>query len=252
MNTAYVINAFELYKQHLRFSLLFGTLLVFVFFFSMFSNIVFSSGSFFWEYSFFYDGLLVILEFIGVLLFLILYSFFVCAIVFLVRKELSNVRVEHYLAEMVHKFAFRLFTFFALFIFGLIITASVLVWLGVPVLIVNLIFLILSSFLLFVPQAIVVDEVSIRYAIIESYEFIVKNRGIFALVAVLGSAMVAVVLCIEYLLDMLSVGIYIGRVVSFFITAFFLIPFIEILKTYTYMHKFGLVHGTERIKHLKA
>lgn len=152
---------------------------------------------------------------------------------------------------MVQKFAFRLFTFFILFIFGLIILGSVLMWLGVPIVLVNLIFLILSSLFLFVPQAIVVDEVSIRYSMLESLEFIRKNRGIFALILVLGSVLLAVILLLEYLLDVLTIGVYIGRLVCFLIVAFFLIPFFEALKTYVYMMKFEMLKGPERMKHVK-
>lgn len=251
MNSVLVKNAFSLYKEHLRLSLLFGTLLVFIAFFSLFSNIVFSSGSFFWEYSFFYEGLLVIAEFLGLLLFLAFYSFFVSAVIFIVRKELSKVRVEYYLSEMIKKFAFRLFTFFTLFIFGLIILGSFLTWIGVHVLIINFIFLVLSILFLFVPQAIVIDEVKIRYAVQDSYEFILRNKGITFLILVLGSAFLAVILLLEYVLDMLSIGLYVGRIVSFCIVLMFVIPFFEMLKTYSYMLKFGLVKGGESVKHLK-
>ena len=108
-------SALREYQENFRVALSFGLLLVFVpvllleFFQSQ--NIFFSSGSFFAEFAL-TSPTVMIPEIILVVFFYVLYSLFVSLMVFGVRKNLSKVRVEYYLSEMMKKFSTKIFIFF--------------------------------------------------------------------------------------------------------------------------------------------
>jgi len=106
--------------------------------------------------------------------------------------------------------------------------------------------LIISLALLFVPQAIVVDEVGVLDAVRESFDFIKKYPGSFFRVVMTGTVLVALVLLIEFALDFLVLDFLPGRFVSAFLLLVFVVPFLEAMKTYVYMLKFDLVRKSEQ------
>lgn len=247
-------NAFREYLANIRAALAFGLLLLFVpvFLLGFFQsqNLFFSSGSFFAEYNTASPEVLA-LEFVLVVFFLVFYSFFVSLVVFGVRKDLSKVRVEYYLAEMIKKFTVKVFLFFLLYSIVMFAAGFILVLALEPltgVLLGSLLLLIVSLFFMFVPQAIVVDEVGVWDALRESVEFISKNVHSFFTVIAVGSALLAVIVLLEFALDFLFLAFLPGRFVSVFLLLVFLVPFIETLKTYLYMFKFDLVKKSEMAK----
>jgi hypothetical protein len=113
------------------------------------------------------------------------------------------------------------------------------------VLFVSLALLVLSLLFMFVPQAIVVDEVGITEAIKESVSFTAKNISSFLMVLAVGSVLTAAVLLLEYALDFIALDILPGRFVAVLVMLVFVVPFLEVLKTYTYLMKFDLVKMSE-------
>jgi hypothetical protein len=244
-------NSWKEYLANARAAIAFGLLLFFVPFllldFFASQNMFFSSGSFFIEYNI-VNPVVFIVEFALASIFLVFFAFFVSLIVFGVRKNISKVRVEYYLAEMVRKFSVKLFLFFwlymaAFFAFGFLAVSFMEPASGV--LFVSVALLVLSLLFMFVPQAIVVDEVGIIEAIKESVSFISKNISSFLMVLAVGSVLTAAVLLLEYSLDFIALDILPGRFVAVLIMLVFVVPFLEVLKTYTYLMKFDLVKMSE-------
>ena len=247
-------NAFREYKANFRAALAFGLLLLFVpvFMLGFFQseNLLFSSGSFFVDCKLASPAVLALELVLGVL-FLAFFSFFVSLVIFGVRKNLSKVRVEYYLTEMVQKFTLKIFLFFLFY--SLILFAAGFVFVSVlepvsGVLLGSLFMLLLSLFFMFVPQSIVVDELGVWDAIRESVDFTSKNVHSFFTVLVVGSVLLALVVLLEFAIDFFAIGLLLGRFVSVFLMLVFLVPFMEVLKTYVYMLKFDLVRKSEMTK----
>ncbi|MCX6802613.1 MAG: hypothetical protein NT067_05905 [Candidatus Diapherotrites archaeon] len=244
-------NSWKEYLANARAAIAFGLLLFFVPFllldFFASQNMFFSSGSFFIEYNIVNPAVFIV-EFVLASIFLFFFAFFVSLIVFGVRKNLSKVRVEYYLAEMVRKFSVKIFVFFWLYMVAFFAFGFLAVTFMEPasgILLVSLALLALSLLFMFVPQAIVVDEVGIADAVRESAGFIAKNISSFLMVLGIGVALTAGVLLLEYALDFIALDVLPGRFVSVIILLVFVVPFLEVLKTYMYLMKFDLVKMSE-------
>ena len=227
------------YLENLPTVLGFGLLLFFVFFFMQFSNFFVSSGSVFVFYSL-PDSSPVSLGFVAlsVGVFLFFYSVFVTLMVFAVRNNLSRVKLQYYLAEKIQKFAFKYFVFLFLLSLFSFLLASAFSAIGIPLGIAFFLLFFVYSALMFVPQVIVVDESSLVDSLKNNLEFASKNFSSVAFVVIIGIALVFALSLIEFVFDYLF---FVGNIFSFILAFFFLIPFIETLKTEIYMKKFTLI-----------
>jgi len=232
----------QLYFQNFKLSIIFGILLVFVLFFLGFSNTFASSGSIFLDYSFLKESpLLLLLELLGFIAFTALYAVFLTLVVFSVRKELSSVRLNFYLREMIQKFSVKLFVFLLFFSLLLATISTLLVSAGVsPSIIVSVLFLVSIAFL-FTPQSIVVDEKGIPQSVYYNFNFIAKKFPHFLLVLFTSAVMLAIIPFIELFLDGVTGNL--GRFFTLALVLIFYVPFIEVLKTQLYMRKFGMIEG---------
>ncbi|MEK6957462.1 MAG: hypothetical protein AABW99_00570 [archaeon] len=198
-----------------------------------------SSATVFIDYGFINEpllnsALLLALAFV----FLFCYSVLVCLMVLAVRGDLSNVKMNNYLAEKIGKFAFRYFRFLALFTIIASIAGAILIAYGLPIWVLNLLLMFLSASFLFLPQTIVVDEESLGSSIFRNWDFISKNMFSFVQVLALGVVSLFLLQLIEFALDYFF---FVGSFVSLLIGVVFLVPFIEVVKTQIYMHRFGLI-----------
>jgi len=226
------------YLENFKMNLLFGVLLVFGFF-ALFENIFVGSGSIFLEYNIFsVNPLVLLVELISIIVFMVFYSLFLSFLIFNVRNKMNQVRLQYYLKEKLQKFGFSLSLFFALYFLAFYIAYSLLILVGVPFIAINLILFIVSVLLLFVPQSIVVDESKITHSIESSVEFLTKNPVTVLKVIFMSVVFLLLVPLIEFLFDFIYLT---GNYVSLLIVLFFVVPFIEIVKTRLYMKKFGLV-----------
>lgn len=238
-------NAFREYLLNFKAAMVFGLLLVFVAVFSFLANSFVGSGSIFFEYNLFNFSISYIaLELLAILAFLLFYSFFVTLMVFSVRRNLSTVKLPYSLPEMIQKFSLKIFAFNALLSIILFVAANALLSVGIPLLVVNFGILLIAISVIFVPQAIVVDEDELDEALISNFEFIEKNFASFITVIVVGMILLAVLQLIEFFVDEISL---IGGYVSIAIALIFIVPFIEALKTYMYMFKYDLIRQHEMI-----
>lgn len=234
-----VRNALQDYFENIKLSLLFGVLLVFVFFFLFFSNLFISSGSIFLEYSLNELNIGVLaLELAVIAVFLVFYSAFVSLIIFNVRNKLNKVKLDYYLRDKLHRFSLKLFVFLLAYFIVLFFLSSLLLFFSLPVWIVNLMLLIVSLFFLFLPQSIVVDEDSIPNCIANNLEFMGKNILPVIKIIIVSMALIVLVALMEYALDVIAL---IGRYISLIILLVFVVPFIEVMKTRLYMTKFTLI-----------
>jgi len=235
-------NALQDYFENIKLAVLFGTLLVFVFFFLLLPNIIVGSGSIFLEYNLeninLFSFAVTIFTFV---VFMVFYSMFISFVIFNVRNKLNPVRLQYYLKDKIHKFSFALFVFFLAFSFLLFFLGVILLALGIPVIAINVLFLILSLLLLFVPQSIVIDEHPLWHCVLNGIEYM-RKFPLFAAYAVIFSiVLLAILPLIELLIDYLTPELLLGKYISIIILLVFVVPFIECLKARLYMMKFGLV-----------
>lgn len=226
------------YLENFKLNLLFGVLLIFSFI-ALFENIFVGSGSIFLEYNLAsVDFLVLIVELLSIIVFLVFYSLFLSFLIFNVRNKLNQVRMHYYLKEKLHKFGFALALFFVLYFLVFYFLSSLLVFLSIPLILINAVLSVITVLLLFVPQSIVVDEGKIIHSIQNSTEFLSKNQLTVLKVIFMSVIFLLILPLIEFLFDFVFLT---GNYVSLLISLFFVVPFIEIVKTRLYMKKFGLV-----------
>lgn len=232
------LEAIEDYKNNITTAGAFILLLSFILPFSWLSNLVVSSGTVMIDYGFLKrplaeSALLLLLA----LAFLFFYSVLVCLMIFAVRADFNRVKVHYYLSEKIAKFGIKYFQFLAIFTVAAAILSSLLIDLGVPTLMINAALFIAAVPFLFLGQAIVVDEESLRASVTSSLEFILKNPPAFLIAFVSGFLAVTLLQVFEFLLD-LAFGV--GGFVSLVVALVVLVPLFEALKTELYMGKFEI------------
>ncbi len=244
MESVFLSKSFSLYLRNFKAAVIFALLLVSVVFFSSFSNIFVSSGTIFLAYSLSLPEIgLLLSQLLGVIAFLLFYSFFVTVIVFSVRKELSAVKLSYYITEAIKKFSFKLFGFFVFFALALYLLQLIFISLSLPAWLSALVMLVLAAAFLFVPQAIVVDEQGLLHSLQENFEFISKHPKTLALVLIVGAVLLAALQIIEFQADK---AFLLGNYFSLFIAMLFVQPFLEVMKTYFYIvDKFSLIREHE-------
>jgi len=238
-------NSFEQFRANSKTVLIFALLLVFVPIFSIFQNIYISSGSVFLDYNLLLSSpLLLFGEIALLLLFLVFYSFFASIVIFGVRKNLSSVRLQFYLHEMLQKFTLRIFVFFALYCLLLFLLTLFLLSLGMPIALAAIPLLLVSFVLQFVPQAVVVDEEGLRHALLSNFDFLAQQPVVFLKVAVIGAVLLALVQLLEFALIQVTM---LAPYISLLLVLVLVQPFIEIMKTYQYMMRFELIKEHEAV-----
>jgi len=242
-------NSCEQYRANFKTALIFALLLVFVPVFNLFQNIYSTSGTIFLDY-----GLLLAppeilgMEVLLVALFLLFYSFFVSIIVFSVRKNLSKLKLQVYLHEMIQKFALRVFVFYVVYSLLLFLLVSGLLTLGFGIFPISLAIFVISFLLMFVPQAVVIDEEGLRHAVSSNFEFLFHFPKSFATILVVGAILVALLQIVEFGLSFFTVF---SQYFSILISLVFIVPFLEIMKTYQYMMRFELIKHHEAARRKK-
>lgn len=231
--------AWQEYSSNFKIALSFALLGIFVFFFVLFPNAFVSSGSVFFEYSLLKSGLASSLfEIVAALVYLLFFSVFLSVMIFAVRHDMNEVRMQHYLLEKLPRFVFKNFVFLSLYALLAVALAAVLILLGFPDFAVAIALLIISMVFMFVPQSIVVDEERIRNAVLNAVHFVFTNKRLSVFTILVSTILLAIVPLIEIFFDRFD---FAGRFVSLVIVLLFVLPFVEVLKTVVFMTKFGLI-----------
>ncbi len=234
-----LVRSIQAYFENFVTSIIFLLLGLFVFLFVVLSDFFLSSGNIFFDYGFFTSfSVVTVLELALVLVCIGFFSVFVSAMVFAVRQDLAKVKFAQYVREKIPRFSMELFEFFVLlFIFELVV-GFVFLSLGLPLFAVALVLLPVNALLVFVPQSIVVDELSWDKAVSFNLHFIRTNIGTTLWVWILGMILVGMLPFVELLFDRFD---FAGRFVSLFVALLIVIPFFETVKTVAFMTKFGIV-----------
>ena len=230
----------EEYITNYRIALGFGILLVFVIFFAQFSGLYISSGSIFMEYNLMQQNFFTILPQIGaILIYLAMFSTFVTLLVFAVKNDLNVTKRIYYFTEKMQKFGARVFVFYAIMIAALSLLGALLIAGGASTVVTALILLVVSLPFIFVVQALIVEECSLRNAILYNFEFISENIDTAVYVIVISAALLAGLQIAEFYFDSFALS---GKFVSLLIMLVLVVPLIEITKTSAYMmQKFTIV-----------
>ncbi|MBI4210534.1 MAG: hypothetical protein HY544_03450 [Candidatus Diapherotrites archaeon] len=237
-------DSFRVYAGNFPTALSFSLLLVFVFPFMWLSNSFVSSGTMFISYGFLKAPVFNSLGLLAlVLVFLFFYSALVCLMVLAVRRDLSSVKTDYYLREKIQKFAFKYFRFLAVFTLGSAIISSVLLELGLPVEVINIVLLVASSSFIFLPQTLVIDEEGLAASILSAWEYLLTHFWNYLLVVVFGIVAIFLVQVVEYLADYYLSGI--GGFVSLILCLSVFVPFFEAMKTQIYMSRFDIIRSYE-------
>jgi hypothetical protein len=242
-------NTWQQYRANFKTALVFALLLVFVPVFALFQNMFLSSGTIFVDYGLFLaPPLFLAAEAALIVLLLAFYSFFVSIIVFGVRKNLSKLKLQFYLAEMIQKLTVRIFVFYILYCLLLFLLTVGLLAAGFHVFYSAVAMLLVSFLLLFVPQAVVIDEEGLRHAVLSNFEFLGKHPKSFITVLVVGAVLLGLLLLLEFLVAQLTL---LAPYLSLLLSLVFVLPFLETMKTYQYMMRFDLIKEHEAARQKK-
>ncbi|MBS3061181.1 MAG: hypothetical protein J4215_01200 [Candidatus Diapherotrites archaeon] len=234
-----LVRSIQAYFENIVTSIIFVLMGVFGFFFILLSDFYLSSGNVFLEYGFWNSPLLdVVVSLALIFISLAFFCVFCAAVIFAVRADLTKVKFLHYVTEKLPRFSMELFEFYFLLFVAELVIGSVLLSLGVPNVVVALVLLVLNAVLVFVPQSIVVDELSWVDAVGFNLNFVATNPGTTLWVWLAGIIMVGALPFIELFFDRFD---FAGRFVSLFVALLIVVPLYETMKTVAFMTKFGLV-----------
>lgn len=220
--------------------LFFSFLMFFKQFFPFLDQFFFSSGTAFLSFNpGGWDSTIIGLA-IGIV-FLYLFSFFVSVITYSVKQDVQHFSLDVYWDTLFKSAALKIFVlylilsivFYALMFFGLMggYSAGALV-----------LCFIVSVLLMYAPQSIVLDELTVSASVAESVRFWMKNPVVAGVTVLLSAFLLFVIVFIELALEMASLP---GIAVSLLLTLLFLVPFIEQMKSYSFMMKFDLIRTPE-------
>lgn len=236
--------SFELYVENWYASLVFGLLLMFAAWFQFFPNAFLAAGTFFWDIGVpALPAPNILAAILSTLVYILFFSVFLSVIIFQIRRRLVHVNLKVYLREIFQRFVLRLFLFWAVLSVVLFALHSALVLGGVSAPVAILLISILALSLFFVPQAVVVDEEGLIHALLNNFEFLIRKPVSFASAIVLGLVLVAVLQVVDAGLANSVEG---GHLAGLVLGVLFVLPFLEIVKTYLYMGKFGVLAGHEK------
>jgi hypothetical protein len=239
----YFDEAIKEYLINFPTAIAFALLLIFVLPLNFFKEIFISSGVIGFEYgvseiNFF----MLFFLFILIAVFIFFYALFVSLMVFAVRKDLSKVKIHYYLNQKITKFSFKLFIFYFMFFISFLILGVLLTFFKIPLIIIYFL-LVLCSFLFFyLPQALVIDESSIRNSFISGLDFLMKNPLYSLKIFFVGVFASLFLVLLEFIIDYFIGGI--GPFVSLLFSFVLIVPFIECWKTVLFMLKFDLIKSS--------
>lgn len=236
MPVSLLMETFNEYIESGKLVLSMGVLLVFVLFFLLYSNVFVSSGSIFFGFAAKeLSPLLLVIQLIGLVAFLLLYSFFASLVVFSAKSKTE--KRLYYLRDRLKKIVKKMFVFNLLFVFVSLLIGISLTSLLVPSQLTALILLLIALAVFFMPQSIVVDEESLFTCFLKNIDFMLSNFGSYFFVLVSSIILIALTPFIELAFDSIYFS---GRFVSLIIMLLVFIPLIEILKTKAYIRKYPL------------
>ncbi|HIH19924.1 TPA: hypothetical protein HA244_01510 [Candidatus Micrarchaeota archaeon] len=181
------------------------------------------------------DVLIIVLAFIASLVF---FSFAVAAINVVIRSQRTLNRLTSRDMEAIERATVNLF-FILLTAFAAIVGFSLLLFEnGIDVFWSGVFSLVVSSMVLFAPQAVVIEDASLSGAVAKSVLLIRRKPGFFLLFVVFAAVLF---LINTWVFLELSKGLWFARFVSLIVQSLLILPFLEVLKTQIYLSKYALL-----------
>lgn len=176
---------------------------------------------------------------------LLLASFAIAAVNVVIRSQRTLNLMSHYEASRIEHATFRLFFILlaatlVILAFNLLLLDAHVNWAGsvVPLqpVLGSLVAFLVSAAILFAPQAIAVDDAGVPQALSRSVQFALRKPKYFVLFLIGGSMLLL-------LNDALFLTVLPGsaRVASLLVTAFLIVPFLEVVKTQIWLSKYTLI-----------
>ncbi len=180
----------------------------------------------------------VIVTLLALLLSLLFFAFAVVAINVVVKSQRTLNKLTTHDTELIEAATLNLFFIF-LTAFAAIVGFNLLVFeYGISQLWGTVFALIVSSAVLFAPQAVVLEETSIGYSVTRSVSLIKRKFGLFALFVVTAAILF---LANTWFFLALSKTIPWARFLSLITQSFIILPFLEVLKVQIYLSKYSIL-----------
>ncbi|MDO8625206.1 MAG: hypothetical protein Q7R47_03920 [Candidatus Diapherotrites archaeon] len=241
-----LLRSLSAYTENFVTSVIFLLLGLLVFLFALLSTFFLSSGNVFLEFGFWNAPLADIL--LGLCLAVVsvaLFSVFSAAMIFAVRSDLGSVRFAQFVSDKLPRFAMELFEFYLVLLIAELVISVVLSALGFPGILIALVLLVLNALLVFVPQSVIVDELSWDHAVAFNLHFIRENFSTTLLVWVAGAVLVGLLPIVELFFDKFD---FLGQFVSLAVALVIVVPLFETIKTVAFMTKSGIVSGSISVR----
>ncbi len=230
--------ALEEYKSNFKVMLSFGILFVFVILFLFFNQFFLSSGTVFLSFS---ESIITIVGLVLGLIFLYVFSFFISLTVYSIKRDMQRVNFDVYWNTLLKKVAVKVFLFY-FFISIIIYAISVIGLFFAFEAITAIISLVIVALLMYVPQSIILEEKNLKEASLESLVFWKNNFLLSISIIILGAILLSVIFLIEFALELVA---FPGIIFSFIFVLIFVVPFIEQVKSYSFILKFDLIKQPE-------
>ena len=230
--------AVEEYKNNIKVMLSFGVLLVFLVLFVFFEQFVVSSGT---AFILFNESILAVVGLLVGLIFLYFFSFFISLTIYSVRRDVQSMSFDEYWTNLMKKVSLKIFVFYLILSVIIFVLSWIGLFFGIQI-ITSIICFVLAAILMYVPQSIVLDEASTKFAIHESISFFFKNFVVSAAIIIIGFVVLTVLVTIEFLLELLGLP---GMIVSLVLVLIVLVPFIEQMKSYAFVLRCDLIKQPE-------
>jgi len=174
---------------------------------------------------------------IAVLLSLLFLSFAIVAINVIVKHSRTSTKITREVIKGLELYTTKVFIVLLLFtiIFGLISFINYL--LGVSSLLSSLIILVLTPFFFYTPSSIVIDDLRIVRAMNMSTRFFITRLHYFLLWLVIAIILVSV---FDFIFIAIS-GTFLSRFIMFIFNSLFILPFLVVLQSQSYMNRFSLL-----------
>ena len=174
---------------------------------------------------------------IAVLLSLLFLSFAIVAINVIVKHSRTSTKITREVIKGLELYTAKVFIVLLLFtiIFGLISFINYL--LGVSSLLSSLIILVLTPFFFYTPSSIVIDDLRIVRAMNMSARFFITRFHYFLLWLVIAIILVSV---FDFIFIAIS-GTFLSRFIMFIFNSLFILPFLVVLQSQSYMNRFSLL-----------
>jgi len=154
---------------------------------------------------------------------------------------MQSMSLDDYWNTLMKKVSLKIFTFYLI----LSIVFFVLSWVGLffgAHIITSIICFVIAALLMYVPQSMVLDETTTKFAIFESIVFFFRNFTVSIAILLIGFIALTVLIGIEYLLELIG---FPGVLISLVLVLIVLVPFLEQMKSYAFVLKYDLIKQPE-------